>query len=326
MAVPGAVVTTLNMLDSDIVTLDRRSIYILPTRAGLVFTGLLLVLLIAAINYSNGLAYGLTFLLASMALVALLYTHRNLHRVHISPGAAPPVFAGEVASFEVCLANDTPVPRIALRVEQEEARSGARPPWRMAGRLEVARVHLAAGDNACVTLSLPTLRRGYLEAPAISLSTEFPLGIAHAWSRRVGLPLRVLVYPRPAPPRPRVAAMSAGEQGSSSRVRGGDDFAGLREYAAGDSLRHVHWKAVARSQGWFTKQFGGGALAAHWLDWEALEGLDTEARLSVLTRWVLDAEQDGEHYGLRLPGMVIEPGAGELQRDRCLTALALFGA
>jgi len=312
-------------MDGGTVTLDRRSIYILPTRAGLLFTGLLGVLLVAAINYSNGLAYGLTFLLAAVALVALLHTHRNLHRVEISPGAAPAVFAGDVASFEVCLSNTTPVARIALCIEQEEARSGARPPWRMAGRMPVARVHLAADEKACFALNLPTIRRGYLDAPSMSLSTDFPLGIAHAWSRRVTLPLRVLVYPRPALPRPRVAAYGTGERASALPARGGDDFAGLREYVSGDSLRHVHWKAVARAQGWFTKQFGGGALAAHWLDWDALDGLDTEERLSVLTRWVLDAEHEGRPYGLRLPGTVIEPAAGERHRDRCLSALALFG-
>jgi len=310
---------------SDGITLERRSIYILPTRAGVVFTGLLFVLLLAAINYSNGLAYGLTFLLASVAWVALLHTHRNLHRTRIAAGASPPVFAGEMARFEVCLTNTGQLPRVALCVEQEQARSGARPPWRMAGRAQVARVHLDPGETACVTLSLPTLRRGYLDAPALSLSTEFPLAIAHAWSRRVTLPLRVLVYPRPAAPRPRLAAVGAGERSSAPLGRGGDDFAGLREYALGDSLRHVHWKAVARGQGWLTKEFGGGATGTQWLDWDTLDGLDAEARLSVLTRWVLDAEQDGEHYGLRLPGTVIAPGAGETHRERCLTALALFG-
>ena len=46
---------------------------------------------------------------------------------------------------------------------------------------------------------------------------------------------------------------SVGDQG-----RGSDDFASLRPYHAGDSLRHVHWKALAREQGLVTKQFGGG--------------------------------------------------------------------
>ena len=46
--------------------LERRSLYILPTREGLYFGAMLGVILIAATNYANGLAYALAFLLASV--------------------------------------------------------------------------------------------------------------------------------------------------------------------------------------------------------------------------------------------------------------------
>jgi hypothetical protein len=39
-----------------------------------------------------------------------------------------------------------------------------------------------------------------------------------------------------------------------------------------------------------------------WLDWAQLPGLDTEARLSQLTRWVLEADRLGLGYGLNLSG------------------------
>jgi uncharacterized protein (DUF58 family) len=82
---------------------------------------------------------------------------------------------------------------------------------------------------------------------------------------------------------------------------------------------------VARGQGWYTKQFGGGGRSSLWLDWDELEGRDPEARLSILTRWVLDAERAGDLYGLRLPGVKLAPGGGEHHQERCLAALALFG-
>jgi len=64
--------------------LGTRQIYILPTRHGLLFTLVLVALALAAINYSNALAYLLTFLLASMAVVSLLHTQRNLLKLHVS--------------------------------------------------------------------------------------------------------------------------------------------------------------------------------------------------------------------------------------------------
>jgi len=63
-----------------------------------------------------------------------------------------------------------------------------------------------------------------------------------------------------------------------------------------------------------------------WLDWQALpSGLDNEARIAVLTRWVLDAQAGGGAWGLRLPGRTLPPVTGEAHLHRCLEALALHG-
>jgi uncharacterized protein (DUF58 family) len=43
-----------------------------------------------------------------------------------------------------------------------------------------------------------------------------------------------------------------------------------------------------------------------------------------LCRWVLDAHEQGEAFGLRLPGVTLEPNVGTAHRERCLDALALF--
>ena len=82
---------------------------------------------------------------------------------------------------------------------------------------------------------------------------------------------------------------------------------------------------MARGEGWHIKQFGGGYQATVWLDWDTLADLDAETRLSVLTRWVLDAERDGMLYGLRLPENSIAPANGESHQQSCLRALAVFG-
>ena len=63
-----------------------------------------------------------------------------------------------------------------------------------------------------------------------------------------------------------------------------------------------------------------------WLDWEAFAPHDVETRLSLLCRAVLEAEDSGLAYGLRLPGVVLEPDSGALHRHRCLEALALHEA
>lgn len=291
------------------VVLGPRQIFILPTRHGLLLTLLLFTLLLAAVNYGNALAYLLTFLLASLATVSILHTQRNLLRLRVTLAPGEPVFAGEAAAFRVCLHNDRAA-RYALRVE---ARVGAS-----------ATFDVPARDTQCVPLALPAARRGWLDCPPLTLATRYPLGMTRAWTRRVQLPARVLVYPRPADDAALAAAPGAEGETPSGLMHEAEDFAGLRAYQPGDALSRIHWKAVARGQGLYTKDFRAPLTESVWLDWDACAPHDAEMRLSLLTRALLDAEAAGLAYGLRLPGATIEPERGADHRRQCLEALALY--
>jgi uncharacterized protein (DUF58 family) len=158
----------------------------------------------------------------------------------------------------------------------------------------------------------------------LTLFTRYPLGLYRAWSH-LDLDLHCMVYPRPAFPALPLPPAAASSGTGAQSGRGQEDFAGLREYHAGDSPRHVAWKAAARDMGLLTKQFSGRAETQLWLDWTHLPGqMGVEERLSHLTRWVLDAHAAGVAYGLRLPGRTVNLSAGEAQRQACLEALALF--
>ncbi|GAB4512353.1 MAG: DUF58 domain-containing protein [Sulfuricaulis sp.] len=283
----------------------------LPTRFGLLFAVLLVVQLLVAINYSNGLAYALTFLLGSLAVVSMLYTHRNLFRLRLAAGTCAPVFTGEAASFRIHLANDSDTPRFGVAV--------------MRDKKEIARVDIPARSSADISLNVPAVKRGWLVLPEVTVTTRFPLGLLYSWSRRIALNHSCLVYPRPADPTPLQTSTEESLEPITGIKTGGDDYIGAREFQSGDSPRHVDWKAVARGEAWRVKQFGGGYQATVWLDWDTLEGLDVETRLSILTRWVLDAERDGMLYGLRLPQQTFNPSNGEPHQHECLKRLALFG-
>jgi len=291
--------------------LGRRQLFMLPTRYGLLFAVLLAVQLLAAINYGNGLAYALTFLLGSAAVVSMLYTHRNLLQLRLSASRETPVFAGEVATFRIHLVNNDAVPRFGVSVVCEKN--------------EVACIDVPARSSAAVELPVPAAKRGWLAVPPISISTRFPLGLLYSWSRRVVLGQTCLVYPRPADPTPFSVNPTENYEAAQGFHAGGDDFIGVREFRPGDSPRHVDWKAVARGEAWHTKQFGAGYRATAWFDWDTLAGLDIETRLSVLTRWVLEAQHQGMLYGLRLPETILPPDSGEAHQHECLKALALFG-
>ena len=291
------------------VVLGRKRIYILPSRQGYAFALMLLVMLTGSINYSLGLGFVLTFLLASLGVNAMVYTFRNLVNLRASAGRARPVFAGEMAQFTVHLDNATDSDRHAIGLTYDLVNSSF--------------VDVRARSIATATAHIPATRRGIFRPGRLRLFTRFPLGLYYSWAY-LELDMHCIVYPRPAPPGlplpPAIASAGTGTE----HGRGHEDFAGLRQYHVGDSPRHIAWKAAARDQGLLTKQFTGRAESELWLDWSRMPGrMGVEDRLSQMARWVLDAHATGLSYGLRLPGKTVEMAAGEAQRDRCLEALAL---
>jgi uncharacterized protein (DUF58 family) len=290
--------------------LRQNRVYILPTRPGLAFGLALAVMLVGSINYNLSLGYILTFLLASMGMVAILHTFRNLVHLHITPGRVQAVFAGEVAWFELFVENRARYDRCSVAL------------WHQG---KATHCDVASARGTTVSVPVPSAKRGWLTPGRITMDTRFPIGLLRAWSY-IQPDTRCLVYPRPDDgllPLPEPSGGSGEKRVASS---GSDDFAGLRAYQASDSPRHIHWKAAAREQGLQTKVFSGRAAAELWLDWNELPAnLDLESKLSRLTRWVLSADKDGLRYGLRLPGLEIAPDTGESHRLACLRELALYG-
>jgi len=318
------------------VTLTQRRIFILPTRRGLGFAFLLLLMLVGDINYNLSLGYVLTFLLATMAVMSMLHAFRNMAQVQVQAGHCEPVFAGESAQFIFHFHNHNNLPRYQLTLKNilPPKKSAKNTPKNKSARAKIntaseTTFDLAAQQNLAVKLALPTTTRGWLSSGKLKLYTEFPLGLFHAWSY-LHFDTQCLVYPAPAAPLPLPVHLDKDGQGTL-QTKGDDDFAGVRGYVTGDALTHIAWKALAREQGLQVKQFSDPAGQQIWLDWQQLSHLATEAKLAVLTRWVLTADTQKIHYGLRLPsfanfpGVEIFPSQGNSHRAECLKALALFG-
>jgi uncharacterized protein (DUF58 family) len=290
--------------------LRQQRVYILPTRPGLAFAMALVVMLIGSINYNLSLGYILTFLLASMALVAILHTFRNLVHLRFTPGRVEPVFAGEIAWFDLYVENRSGYDRCSISL------------WHQGN---ATKCDVASGRGTTVSVPVAAQQRGWLAPGRITVDTRFPVGLLRAWSY-IQPDMRCLVYPKPDDGLLPMPEPSGGTGETRVAGDGSDDFAGLRAYQTSDSPRHIHWKAAARGQGLQTKVFSGRAAAELWLDWNQLPAnLGPESKLSRLTRWALSADQDGLRYGLRLPGLELAPDAGESHRIACLRELALYG-
>jgi uncharacterized protein (DUF58 family) len=296
-------------VETGTVVLTQRRIYILPTRQGLGFAFVLVLMLLGDINYNLSLGYVLTFLLATTGGMTMLYAFRNLAQLEIHAGHVTPVFAGEQAHFVFHFHNPGTLARYQMQLRDDE------------GHRTV--FDLPALRSTPVELAIPAMQRGWQDSGRLTLYTEFPLGLFQAWTY-IHFDVPCLVYPQPAAPQP-LPAISARSGTGKTQAAGDEDFSGLRNYVAGDALPRIAWKALAREQGLQVKQFSAPQGQELWLDWSQLPNIAQERRLELLTRWVLDADAHGLQYGLRLPQREVLPQHNPAHRAECLRRLALFG-
>ena len=291
--------------------LTSRRVYILPTRGGLAFAGLLLVMLLAGLNYSNSMAMLMTFLLAGFALIAMHLCHRNLVGTVVRSVDTVNAFAGEHARLLLTLENSADSPRIGLECSTDDS--------------ERVLIDVRPDASARADVAIALTARGRFSIERVKLSTAFPFGLFRAWTW-IHVPLAVLAWPMPRGHRePPPEAASGGN--APAVLRGGDEeWAGLRQFRDGDSPRQVAWAAYARGRGLMVKTYESPAAHHRMFDLAQVPGTDVERRLEQLSAWIVAAHARGERYGLRLGAQELPPDGGKEHRARCLDGLALYGS
>lgn len=293
-------------------TLDLKRIFVFPTAtsAALIITTILLFLI--GVNFQNSLVYALSFWLLSLTVISIFFTYRNLSQVTIQTVQTHACFAGEKAVFELTVSCPASQQKSAINIGWKDE--------------DVVRINLHDQHTVTIKLSHSTQQRGRFKPGKLTIFSHYPLGLVKGWSYAL-LDMHAIVYPKPVLQENADTGNtidSESEQGKEI-ARGTTDFSGIREYAAGDSPRHIHWGAYAKTGKVHTKTFVDYASRDTWLDWNALTIAGTETKLSHLCAKVLQYHDAQQVFGLKLPGKTIQPGSGEAHKNTCLTALALFG-
>ncbi len=274
---------------------------------------LTLFLGVAAINTGNNLVYMIVSALLAFLLVSGLYGKRNLSRLDVSLNFPEEVFARTETLVTVALVNRRRfMPAFLLRV--------------VLGETAVLFPYLEPGRRASQPVRLTFPERGRRKVAPLYLSSAFPFRffLRH---RRLAGEWTALVYPEPRPG-------SVGREEGRGRIRHGDagadrtgsgtDLLSIRPYLVGDPLKYIHWKASARTDRLQTKEFTLPTVPPLLLDLDRVPGA-LEARLSVLTFWVLALFHKDVPVGLKL-GEALYPPARSLPHKRALLrALALYG-
>lgn len=293
------------------VGVSTRRVYILPTRAGIAYAGLVFVMLLAGLNYANSVALMITFVLAGFGLIAMHLCHRNLVGLSLRDVATVDAFAGEHGLLKLTLDNAADTPRIGIESATDDT--------------ERVTVDVRAAGSARADLALKLERRGRVTVDRIKLSTAFPFGLFRAWTY-AHLRVSVIAWPVPRGRRESPPEATSGGNAPAVHRAGDEEWAGLREFRSGDSPRHVAWPAYARGRGLLVKTYQSPAAHHRLFDLAQVPGADLEARLEQLSAWVESAHARGERYGLVLGAQAISPDSGSRHREHCLRELALYGA
>ena len=220
------------------------------------------------------------------------------------------MFAGQAAQFRVAITNHSKSARHGIQLYTDDSMSELQ--------------DLEAGESKIFVVAVPTEARGRIPLERFGVRTMYPFELFRSWAW-LHMDLCGLVYPHPADHAPPPPPTQTAHGHRQHDARGEEDFAGLRRFHVGDSPRNVAWKAYARSGQLLSKQFAGADTSSQWFDFSAIPSDDVEARLSILTAWVIGADRTSEDYGLRIPGAEFPPSHGAAHRRQCLEALALFG-
>ena len=128
----------------------------------------LLVMLLTAINFQNNLSYGLTFMLATLFVVATLHTYANLSGLTIRAVRAQPAFPGQQSEFELLVERGKRREHYARHLGWPDSSD--------------ALINLGDEDAVRVQLHMAVGNRGWFRPGRLRLESTYPLGLLRCWT------------------------------------------------------------------------------------------------------------------------------------------------
>ena len=230
-----------------------------PTSGGGVFLVIIVVVGFAAWNTGNNLLFLVFSLLVSTLFVGWIAARASLRDLTVSARFPDHIFAAEPAPVIVTLRNTKRVlPSFSILVEARGptgdliSKRRKRYAKRLLAYFSYVPHHAAAEQR--VDQLFP--QRGHVLIDGFELSTRFPFGFFRRRRRLRARNVDIIVYPKPEviSDELHLLPMYAGRNPSLRRGAGHDLFS-MRDYQPQDDLRHIDWKATARSRRLTVREF-----------------------------------------------------------------------
>jgi uncharacterized protein (DUF58 family) len=233
------------------------------TSGGGIFLLILVVVGFAAWNTGNNLLFLVLSLLCSTLFVGGVAARASLRDLIVSARFPDHIFAGEAAPVIVTLRNAKRLlPSFSVLVEARGPKGNLKEVRAKRKRKRFIKRPLAyyiyVPHHAAAEQRVEQLftERGHVLITGFELSTRFPFGFFRFRRRLRARDVDIIVYPKPEPVGDDLHLLPAyaGRMPSSRRGIGQDLFS-LRNYQPKDDLRHIDWKATARSRNLTVREF-----------------------------------------------------------------------
>lgn len=267
--------------------------YIVPTRAGFVYAVFCFFMISLGFLYDNNLLYLQGFFLASIGIVTMHATNKNLSKLKVELKELPEAFAQEEAFLSLVASSELASSREVVFKNSHE---------------ELSPLNVEKQNPTEFKVKMRFSERGVQQMEPIEGASFYPFRFLYTW--KYYLPLKeILVYPRKLQwPFLQLDADGA-EMKTLAQAEENIDFWGHRPWQASESFRRIDYKIKAKTGLLLSQDLrstGAGKLNLSFSD--TPKHMSFEDRISVLTYWVSLAIKKKKDFTVEINNFRFEPG------------------
>ncbi|HXI62807.1 MAG TPA: DUF58 domain-containing protein, partial [Pyrinomonadaceae bacterium] len=268
------------------------------TTGGVIFVVILVIVAFAAWNTGNNLLFMVFSIMLSTIFVSWAAARAALRDLTVSARFPDHIFAGEPAEVILTVRNaKLLLPSFSILVEMQGTFDRPVALLKKRRRARSRKItlgyflyvpHRAAGEQSIEQI-FP--RRGHVLVNGFEISTRFPFGFFRHRRRLGARDVEIVVYPKPEAVTDELNLLPLHTGQTPSLRRGaGHDLLLLRDYQPRDDLRHIDWKATARSRQLTVREFTA----------------EDERRITIVLDTRLTDDIDEENFRIRVESGVTQ--------------------
>lgn len=220
---------------------------LVPTKAGWVFFGFMLVIILFAYSTNNNLLFLIFSAMMSFMVLSGMMSEASLGNIQVARRFPQEIFARRPFMMEFEVNN-------RARIMSAYA-FFVRDPGLLGTRKGPMAIQLKAGGTIKLRAQGSITRRGIVSPPSFELATNYPF-LLFTKSRRIRSKDEVLVYPAIHQVNLSLETLfGPHESGERDHGLDGMNFSHVREYTTGEALKKVDWKKSAKFDDFFIKEF-----------------------------------------------------------------------